>query len=107
MLSLIKHTREGTFELWDEHFKTILLILLETLGDNNGHVRALALRVLKEILRHQPTRFKDYAELTILRILEAHKDPVKEVSQTKLPVFQCLHICKGISCFAGSFFFFS
>ncbi|XP_064594427.1 CLIP-associating protein 1-like isoform X2 [Liolophura sinensis] len=79
MLSLIKHTREGTFELWDEHFKTILLILLETLGDNNGHVRALALRVLKEILRHQPTRFKDYAELTILRILEAHKDPVKEV----------------------------
>jgi len=35
MLSLIKLTREGTFGLWDEHFKTILLILLETLGDND------------------------------------------------------------------------
>ncbi|XP_021373902.1 CLIP-associating protein 1-like isoform X3 [Mizuhopecten yessoensis] len=79
MLSLIKLTREGTFGLWDEHFKTILLILLETLGDNDGQVRALALRVLREILRNQPQRFRDYAELTTLRILEAHKDSVREV----------------------------
>ncbi|KAJ8307405.1 hypothetical protein KUTeg_015489 [Tegillarca granosa] len=79
MLTLIKLTREGTFKLWDEHFKTVLLILLETLGDNDGHIRALALRVLREILRNQPSRFRDYAELTTLRILEAHKDSMREV----------------------------
>lgn len=38
-------------------------------------IRALALKCLREILRHQPRRFCDYAELTTLRILEAHKDP--------------------------------
>ena len=35
MLTLIKFTREGAFALWDEHFKSILLILLETLGDDD------------------------------------------------------------------------
>lgn len=43
-------------------------------------IRALALRVLKEILRNQPARFKNYAELTIMKTLEAHKDSHKEVT---------------------------
>lgn len=42
-------------------------------------IRALALKVLREILRNQPARFKNYAELTIMKTLEAHKDPHKEV----------------------------
>lgn len=42
-------------------------------------IRALALRVLKEILNKQPWRFKNYAELTIMKTLEAHKDQHKEV----------------------------
>ena len=47
-----------------------------------AHVfRALALRVLREILRNQPARFKNYAELTIMKTLEAHKDSHKEVSR--------------------------
>lgn len=46
---------------------------------SQGHIRALALRVLREILKNQPSRFKDYTELTILRILEAHKDSEREV----------------------------
>ena len=45
-------------------------------------IRALALRVLKEILRNQPARFKNYAELTIMKTLEAHKDSHKEVRNT-------------------------
>lgn len=44
-------------------------------------IRALALRVLREILRNQPARFKNYAELTIMKTLEAHKDSHKEVSR--------------------------
>ena len=35
MLTLIKFTRDGAFALWDEHFKSVLLILLETLGDDD------------------------------------------------------------------------
>lgn len=46
-------------------------------------IRALALRVLREILRNQPARFKNYAELTIMKTLEAHKDSHKEVSRPK------------------------
>jgi hypothetical protein len=45
-----------------------------------GHIRALALRVLAEFLRCHADRFGEYIELTIVRTLEAHKDPVKEVN---------------------------
>ncbi|XP_036965748.1 CLIP-associating protein 1a isoform X32 [Acanthopagrus latus] len=79
LVELLKITREDNMAVWDEHFKTILLLLLETLGDKDHTIRALALRVLKEILRNQPARFKNYAELTIMKTLEAHKDSHKEV----------------------------
>uniref|UniRef100_A0A8C9SNA7 Cytoplasmic linker associated protein 1 n=1 Tax=Scleropages formosus TaxID=113540 RepID=A0A8C9SNA7_SCLFO len=79
LFELLKITREDRLRVWDEHFKTVLLLLLETLGDKDHTIRALALRVLKEILRNQPARFKNYAELTIMKTLEAHKDSHKEV----------------------------
>ncbi|XP_039934446.1 CLIP-associating protein 2 isoform X12 [Hirundo rustica] len=79
LYELMKLTQEEAFGVWDEHFKTILLLLLETLGDKEHAIRALALKVLREILRNQPARFKNYAELTIMKTLEAHKDPHKEV----------------------------
>uniref|UniRef100_A0A8C7UBK6 Cytoplasmic linker associated protein 1 n=1 Tax=Oncorhynchus mykiss TaxID=8022 RepID=A0A8C7UBK6_ONCMY len=79
LVELLKITREDSLAVWDEHFKTILLLLLETLGDKDYTIRAMALRVLKEILRNQPARFKNYAELTIMKTLEAHKDSHKEV----------------------------
>ncbi|XP_054909942.1 CLIP-associating protein 2 isoform X22 [Poeciliopsis prolifica] len=79
LYELLKLIRENTLQVWDEHFKTILLLLLETMGDREHVIRTLALRVLKEILGKQPWRFKNYAELTIMKALEAHKDPHKEV----------------------------
>ncbi|XP_016352412.1 CLIP-associating protein 2-like isoform X16 [Sinocyclocheilus anshuiensis] len=79
LCELMRLIRETQLYVWDEHFKTILLLLLETLGDGEHVIRALALRVLKEILNRQPWRFKNYAELTIMKTLEAHKDPHKEV----------------------------
>lgn len=109
LCELLKLIRENTLQVWDEHFKTILLLLLETMGDREVHtltsqvcnntvqisqakifilkffyfsqhvIRTLALRVLREILGKQPWRFKNYAELTIMKALEAHKDPHKEV----------------------------
>nr|XP_033492702.1 CLIP-associating protein 2 isoform X26 [Epinephelus lanceolatus] len=79
LCELLKLIRENTLQVWDEHFKTILLLLLETMGDREHVIRTLALRVLREILCKQPWRFKNYAELTIMKALEAHKDPHKEV----------------------------
>ncbi|KAM6899359.1 CLIP-associating protein 2 [Xenentodon cancila] len=79
LCELLKLIRENTLQVWDEHFKTILLLLLETMGDREHVIRTLALRVLREILNKQPFRFKNYAELTIMKALEAHKDPHKEV----------------------------
>ncbi|XP_055012942.1 CLIP-associating protein 2 isoform X5 [Boleophthalmus pectinirostris] len=79
LCELLKLIRDNTLQVWDEHFKTILLLLLETMGDREHLIRTLALRVLSEILNKQPWRFKNYAELTIMKALEAHKDPHKEV----------------------------
>ncbi|XP_058468662.1 CLIP-associating protein 1-B-like isoform X6 [Solea solea] len=79
LLELLKVVREDSVLVWEEHFKTMLLLLLETLGDKDHTIRALSLRVLKEILRNEPARFKNYAELTIMKTLEAHKDSHKEV----------------------------
>uniref|UniRef100_A0A3Q3SZW1 Cytoplasmic linker associated protein 1 n=1 Tax=Mastacembelus armatus TaxID=205130 RepID=A0A3Q3SZW1_9TELE len=79
LVELLKVAREDSSVVWEEHFKTMLLLLLEMLGDKDHTIRALALRVLKEILRNQPARFKNYAELTIMKTLEAHKDSHKEV----------------------------
>ena len=58
-------------------------------------IRTLALRVLREILSKQPWRFKNYAELTIMKALEAHKDPHKEVRGLK-------HICDTCYGFTAS-----
>uniref|UniRef100_A0A673JNX3 CLIP-associating protein 1-like n=1 Tax=Sinocyclocheilus rhinocerous TaxID=307959 RepID=A0A673JNX3_9TELE len=80
LIELLKIAREDSLAVWDEHFKTpCLQAFLLTLGDKDHTIRALALRVLKEILRNQPARFKNYAELTIMKTLEAHKDSHKEV----------------------------
>ena len=35
LVDLLKLTREDSLALWNEHFKTILLLLLETLGDRD------------------------------------------------------------------------
>ncbi|ESO13011.1 hypothetical protein HELRODRAFT_63102, partial [Helobdella robusta] len=81
LLQLMKKCREETSETWDEYFDTTLLVLLETLTDVDGSIRALSLRVLSEFLRCHAPRFQEYVELTVVRSLEAHKDPVKEVTR--------------------------
>nr|XP_032817789.1 CLIP-associating protein 1 isoform X20 [Petromyzon marinus] len=79
LLELLKLAREDALGTRDESFKAVLVTLLDTLKDADYTVRTLALRVLREIVRNRPDPFKNYAELTIIRSLEAHKDPHKEV----------------------------
>lgn len=40
LCELLKLIRENTLQVWDEHFKTILLLLLETMGDREVHTLA-------------------------------------------------------------------
>ncbi|XP_077994034.1 CLIP-associating protein 1-like isoform X4 [Glandiceps talaboti] len=76
---LMKIAREDITAPWDIHFKAVLLVLTETLNDMDAIIRALALRTLRELIKNQPDRFVEYAELTILKVLEAHKDTQKDV----------------------------
>ena len=39
-----------------------------------------ALNTIKEMLRHLSNRFKNFAEVTVVHILESHKNATKEVS---------------------------
>jgi CLIP-associating protein 1/2 len=112
LISLTKLIKEGNQVVWEEHFRTCLLMLFETMGDREHVIRTLALRVLREFLKHQQHRFQPFAEITILKTLEAHKDPSKEVvraaEELTLSVLQaiphkhCLQVlCPVIS--AGEF----
>jgi len=42
-------------------------------------LKMIALRVLREMLRFLPNHFENYAEITLIHILELHKDGSKEV----------------------------
>jgi len=80
MEDLIHMARKGgNGAKWDEHFKTLLLLLLETLGDKDALIRAQALQVLRELIKWEKNRFETYAELTILNVIQAHRDSNKEV----------------------------
>lgn len=45
-------------------------------------IRAQALQVLRELIKWEKDRFDNYAELTILNVLQAHKDSNKEVCRS-------------------------
>lgn len=40
LCDLLKLIRENTLQVWDEHFKTILLLLMETMSDREVHTPA-------------------------------------------------------------------
>ena len=73
--SMLTLTREYPDKCnWDEHFKTVLLRLLDLMGDSDSTVKLLSLRVLREVLKTQHERLKDYAELTTLKVLKCFAD---------------------------------
>uniref|UniRef100_A0A1I8IBS8 TOG domain-containing protein n=1 Tax=Macrostomum lignano TaxID=282301 RepID=A0A1I8IBS8_9PLAT len=96
MQRLVRMVRDNSVDSWDENFKTVLLILLETLGDNEADIRALALTVLQELIRAQPRRLSNYTELTLHRdtdklVAKAAEDCAKHVA-AHLPGDVCLRV---------------
>ena len=60
---------------WEEHFQPTLTQLLECIScAEDGAVRALSVRTLREMLKTEHKRFSEYAEITTLRILSAFAD---------------------------------
>ncbi|VDK71057.1 unnamed protein product [Litomosoides sigmodontis] len=79
MSVLSQITRDNLFSLWDKHFKMIFLLLIETLKDNDENIRRMALKLLKEICYAQASRFNEFAEMALMRVLDACTDESKLV----------------------------
>ena len=83
---------------WEEHFKTTLLKLVETISDADPGVRTVSLRVLREILKTQHDRLRDYAELTTMKVLKAFADTDASVSAGNFtPLPKIIHPCSLIA----------
>ena len=82
MTSIIRVVRSGNTNSILENFRTLLRVLLENLEDSEGSSRALVFGVLTEMLKQDNLigGFHAFTELIILKVLQAHKDPEKDVS---------------------------
>lgn len=81
MTQLIRMARSGTTGGLNEHFRTVLRVLLENLEDTEGSTRALVFGVLTEMMKQESLQagFHGFTELVILKVLQAHKDQEKDV----------------------------
>ena len=82
MTSIIRMVRAGSTQVIIENFRTVLRVLLENLDDTEGASRALVFGVITEMLKQDNliSGFHAFTELIILKVLQAHKDPEKDVS---------------------------
>ena len=92
MTSIIRMVRTGNTGLLTDNFRTVLRVLLENLDDTEGASRALVFGVLTEMLKQEAliSGFHQFTELIILKVLQAHKDPEKDVSKSFLVLFKVL-----------------
>ena len=96
MTSIIRIVRSGNINSILENFRTLLRVLLENLEDSEGSSRALVFGVLTEMLKQDSLigGFHAFTELIILKVLQAHKDPEKDVSILRA-VGSCLQKKRG------------
>ena len=82
MTSIIRMVRAGNTQVIIDNFRTVLRVLLENLDDTEGASRALVFGVITEMLKQDNliSGFHAFTELIILKVLQAHKDPEKDVS---------------------------
>ncbi|XP_078454221.1 CLIP-associating protein 2-like isoform X4 [Lampetra fluviatilis] len=65
--------------LTDSGSTPLLLTLTDAVADPDHTVRMLALHVLREMALNRPESFASHVEVAVIRTLEAHRDPHKEV----------------------------
>ena len=59
---------------WEEHFKVVLRRLVDLISDPESAVKILVLRVIREMLKTEKSRLKDYAEAATIKVLKAFTD---------------------------------
>ena len=96
MTSIIRMVRTGNSNIINDNFRTVLRVLLENLEDTEGASRALVFGVLTEMLKHDSliAGFHAFTELIILKVLQAHKDPEKDVSDNSINYIHPFNIFK-------------
>ena len=89
LTNLIRLARTGSTLVWNENFRAVLRLLLESLNCGDSGQRALVLAVLTEMMRRSPLvhHFLSFSELIILRVLNAHADKEKEVHRAAVVSF--------------------
>ncbi|XP_035227024.1 CLIP-associating protein 2-like isoform X4 [Stegodyphus dumicola] len=103
---LISLAKEQSSIISNEDFRKILLEVIQTVEDTSVSVKTLALKALRELIKTKADYFQDYIELTLLRILEAHKDTDNDVTKiaemcsavaaVNLPPDQCARTLKAL-----------
>nr|CAB3231466.1 CLIP-associating protein 2 [Phallusia mammillata] len=97
---------------WDLHFNSVLSGVLEILRTGDSEIRISSLAVLREMLRYLSNRFKSFAEITIIHVLEAHKDDTNKVVKaaeetasalcSTLPPILCVKVLSPLTTSVGS-----
>ncbi|XP_054708100.1 CLIP-associating protein 1-like [Uloborus diversus] len=103
---LICLAKEQSSIISNDDFRLILREVIQTVEDTSNTVKTQALKALCELIRAKADYFQDYIELTLLRILEAHKDMNHEVlkmaemcsavAAVNLPPDQCVRTLKAL-----------
>ncbi|KAI0982117.1 hypothetical protein GJ496_007061 [Pomphorhynchus laevis] len=76
MQSLMNFIHDINDNVWNEHFDTILLLMIRTLLESHVTLQICALRILENLLRFHSERFSKYIELTIFKLLECQSNAV-------------------------------
>lgn len=63
------------------------------MGDSDPTVKLYSLRVLREILKTQHERLRDYAELTTLKVLKCFADSDPTVSHCVQLSYDFVYVC--------------
>ncbi|KAK3736138.1 hypothetical protein QZH41_015538 [Actinostola sp. cb2023] len=78
LIDILKMIREDSTSLWNS-FPKVFAALVKAVDDVQPSIRSLTIRVLKDMIRAQPFVFHEVSGTTISKILQAHKDPQKEI----------------------------
>ncbi|KAG8195475.1 hypothetical protein JTE90_010784 [Oedothorax gibbosus] len=87
---LICLTKEQSSIISNDDFRVILKEVIQTVADPSLPVKTQALNALYELIKTKADYFQDYIELTLLRILEAHKDTLNaDYNSVDIPEMCC------------------
>ena len=94
-IDLLRSAKEGRgtamlAELWDQFFVQMLLAVTESMKSPSDTLRELALRLLQGMVASAPSRFADFIEIVLVRLIDGSDDTSKDVRHRALQVLEDL-----------------